>query len=182
MTTDPAAPAPPTPVPDDKDWTWVLERPCPECGFDASLVGGPDIGALVRGAAERWQLVLAGPQVRRRPAPTVWSTAEYGSHCRDVCSIFGQRALLMLQQDDPLFSNWDQDQTALEKRYWADDPAVVVLQLANAADAAAATFESVGGAQWERTGRRSNGSVFTVRTLGRYFVHDLVHHLWDVRA
>ena len=21
-------------VPDDKNWTWVLERPCPECGFD----------------------------------------------------------------------------------------------------------------------------------------------------
>src|SRR5262245_58876013 len=20
------------PAPDDKDWTWVLERPCPECG------------------------------------------------------------------------------------------------------------------------------------------------------
>jgi hypothetical protein len=25
-------------VPDTKDWTWVLERPCPECGFDASGV------------------------------------------------------------------------------------------------------------------------------------------------
>ena len=23
-------------VPDDKDWTWVLQRECPECGFDAS--------------------------------------------------------------------------------------------------------------------------------------------------
>lgn len=23
-------------VPDTKDWTWVLERACPECGFDAS--------------------------------------------------------------------------------------------------------------------------------------------------
>ena len=24
--------------PDVKDWTWVLERPCPECGLDASAV------------------------------------------------------------------------------------------------------------------------------------------------
>src|SRR5436853_6695544 len=24
--------------PDVKDWTWVLERPCPECGYDASAV------------------------------------------------------------------------------------------------------------------------------------------------
>lgn len=22
-------------VADDKDWTWVIERACPECGFDA---------------------------------------------------------------------------------------------------------------------------------------------------
>ena len=22
-------------TPDTKDWTWVLERPCPECGFEA---------------------------------------------------------------------------------------------------------------------------------------------------
>ena len=21
-------------TPDTKDWTWVLQRPCPECGFD----------------------------------------------------------------------------------------------------------------------------------------------------
>jgi hypothetical protein len=22
-------------VPDTRDWTWVLERPCPDCGLDA---------------------------------------------------------------------------------------------------------------------------------------------------
>ena len=31
-----------------------------------------------------------------------------------------------------------------------------------------------------RPGRRSNGSVFTVETLGRYFLHDVLHHLHDV--
>ena len=25
-------------TPDDKDWTWVLERPCPECGFDTRTI------------------------------------------------------------------------------------------------------------------------------------------------
>ncbi|MEP6563243.1 MAG: DinB family protein [Nakamurella sp.] len=173
---------PAVPDPDDKDWTWVLQTPCPDCGFDAALVSGPQVGGLVRDAARRWQVLLAGADVRRRPAPTVWSTAEYGSHCRDVCLIFGDRVALLLQQDDPAFSNWDQDRTALEKRYWADDPVVVAVELAAAAGAAAAAFETVTDKQWSRTGRRSNGSFFTVETLGRYFVHDLVHHLWDVRA
>jgi hypothetical protein len=29
-------------------------------------------------------------------------------------------------------------------------------------------------------GLRSDGSEFTVLTLGQYALHDLVHHLWDV--
>ena len=29
-------------------------------------------------------------------------------------------------------------------------------------------------------GVRSNGSEFTVLTLGQYGLHDLRHHLWDV--
>ena len=33
-----------------------------------------------------------------------------------------------------------------------------------------------------RTGLRSDGSEFTVLTLGQYFLHDLAHHLVDVRA
>jgi len=28
---------------------------------------------------------------------------------------------------------------------------------------------------------RSNGDVFTVETLGRYHLHDVLHHSWDVR-
>jgi hypothetical protein len=36
--------------------------------------------------------------------------------------------------------------------------------------------------QWDRPGRRSNGSSFTATTLGQYFLHDVVHHLHDVRA
>jgi hypothetical protein len=34
---------------------------------------------------------------------------------------------------------------------------------------------------WGRRGTRSNGDVFTVESLGRYHLHDVVHHLWDVR-
>jgi len=171
---------PAVPEADDKDWTWVLDRPCPDCGFDAPSLDRARIPALLEESAIAWQAVLRGPDVRHRPAPTVWSPLEYAAHCRDVYEIFGIRLALMLEQDDPQFANWDQDTTALEKRYWDSDPATVGDELDAAAAIAASGFAGVHGDQWDRVGRRGNGSVFTVDTLGRYFVHDLVHHLHDV--
>ena len=41
-------------------------------------------------------------------------------------------------------------------------------------------FDGVTGGQWARTGVRSDGAHFTVESLARYLVHDLVHHLHDV--
>ena len=169
--------APPT---DDKDWTWTLQRPCPECGFDPATVPGPSVAAAIRASIPAWQTVLRGADVRRRPAPEVWSALEYAAHVRDVFVLFAQRAELMLTQDDPLFANWDQDATALAARYWEADPITVSGQLAAAGIRLADVYAGVTHDQWQRTGRRSNGSTFTVATLGTYCVHDVVHHLHDV--
>ena len=124
----------------------------------------------------------AGQARRRgdRPRPDVWSPLEYGCHVRDVFRLFDQRLGLMLDEDDPLFANWDQDETAVAERYGEQDPAVVAGELAQAAEAIAGSFAAVAGDQWERRGRRSDGAVFTVRTFAQYFVHDPVHHLYDV--
>ena len=51
MPPDPAQPAPlsPPPItPDDKNWTWVLERVCPDCGFDAAVTPASAVPGLVR--------------------------------------------------------------------------------------------------------------------------------------
>jgi hypothetical protein len=97
-----------------------------------------------------------------------------------VYRIFNERLELMLEHDDPLFQNWDQDQTALDDRYELQDPKDVGEQLVAAASVLANHFDSVQGRQWERPGTRSNGAHFTVATLGVYGLHDPIHHLWDV--
>ena len=168
--------------PDTKDWTWVLDRPCPECGYDAATTDPSGVGDAVRAAVPRWQAALARPDARQRPQPTVWSPLEYGAHVRDVLRIFDERLRLMLAQDDPLFANWDQDATAVAERYDLQDPALVSDELAAAAAVIAADFDAVPADAWDRPGRRSNGSVFTVASFAVYFLHDVVHHLWDVRA
>ena len=69
---------------------------------------------------------------------------------------------------------------ALPICYYAEDPAEVAEDYARGAEQIAAGFAAVRAGQWERKGTRSNGSLFTVATLGSYFLHDLEHHLADV--
>ena|SRR5579871_5162405 len=91
-------------APDTKDWTWVLERPCPECGFDTQGFAVTAVPGMIMANAAAWRAALA----------------------------------------------------------------------------IAGRFERVAGDQWQRPGRRGDGARFTVETFARYFIHDPVHHLYDV--
>jgi hypothetical protein len=167
--------------PDTKDWTWVLERPCPECGYDSRDVRREQVAGLLRANAANWPAALARTgDPRRRPRPDTWSPLEYACHVRDTCRRFDERLGLMLTQDNPHYPNWDQDQSAIDDRYAEQDPAVVVTELRDAAEALAAGFDAVTGDAWHRTGTRGDGAHFTVETFARYFVHDPIHHLYDV--
>jgi hypothetical protein len=167
-------------VPDEKDWTWVLSRPCTQCGFDASTVTPSTVPGSVENMLPRWRAVLRRPDATERPDDSTWSALEYACHVRDVFNLFDRRLNLMLTEDNARFENWDQDQTALESDYANADPAVVSAELTTEGQQVAASFARVQESQWDRTGLRSNGSEFTVLTLAQYFLHDVVHHLADV--
>jgi hypothetical protein len=168
--------------PERKDWTWVLQQQCPDCGLDAGSVSGRQVGAGVRRNGARWVEVCARVDSRVRPQPGVWSPLEYACHVRDVCRLMDSRVNLLRSKEDPAFESWDQDAAAIADDYSAQDPAAVSVELLAAAKAAAASFDAVGDGNWQRIGRRSNGSVFSIQTLGQYFLHDLTHHLHDVRG
>ncbi len=177
MTTDPIEP-------DTKDWTWVLQRPCPECGFDAARLAVADLPMVLRDNAMAWVQRLSDPQpdqpVTRRPEPTTWSPLEYACHVRDVHRIFDERVAMMLGEDDPHFPNWDQDVAAVEHGYAGQHPGVVATELVEAAGAIAGRYAAVRDDQWQRCGVRSNGSEFTIDSISRYHAHDVVHHAHDV--
>lgn len=170
----------PAPIPPDvKDWTWVLSRPCPACGFDAARHDPRSTGEAIRATIPRWQAVLARPDAAVRARPDEWSPLEYGCHVRDVCEIFTGRLGAMIGSDGAEFSNWDQDAAALEKRYWAADPARTSAEYAAEATSLATAFDAVPDDRWQHRGVRSNGAQFTVETLSAYLMHDFVHHLHD---
>ncbi|MGT2460485.1 DinB family protein [Sinomonas atrocyanea] len=167
-------------TPDLKDWTWVLERPCPECGFDADSLTPHEVAARVDATLPRWGAVLRREGVRERPDESTWSPLEYACHVRDVFELFSIRLGLMLAEDGARFDDWDQDATALEKHYAQADPEAVRAELADHGARARDAFAAVPEDAFSRRGLRSNGSAFTVVTLSRYFLHDVEHHLHDV--
>lgn len=166
---------------DDKDWTWVLDRPCPECGADVGALDVAKIAALNRENTAAWaDLLTTSDAVRVRPAPDVWSPLEYAAHVRDVFKLFVTRLDLMLEEDNPMFANWNPNETAEAERYDLQDPNIVAREIEEAGYFLADRFEALRPGQLDRPGRRSDGAEFSVLSFARYEIHDPLHHLWDV--
>lgn len=172
------------PLSDDKDWTWVLNDLCPECRFEVRAFPRDEISQMLRTNAAQWLTILEGDRaaLRKRPRPDRWSALEYACHVRDVFALYDERLSLMLTEDGPQYANWNQDETAIEKRYGDADPATVRVELADKAERLAQRFETVRGDDWTRTGFRSDGAAFTIESFARYLIHDPEHHLHDVRT
>jgi len=168
-------------VPDTRSWTWVLDRACQECGFDASQVDASVVARMVRENAATW-LGLGQQAVIRpgRPDEGTWSTLEYACHVRDIYRLYDERVDLMLTAEHPDFPDWDQDGSAVEDRYEDQLPTRVVDELAAAGNELAFRLDRIDPHAWHRSGRRSDGASFTIESLSRYMIHDTTHHLWDV--
>ena len=149
--------------------------------FDARAFDPTGAAAAIDANAHEWQVLLADPRAARRPDDSTWSALEYGCHVRDVYRLYLYRLDRMLREDDPHFDNWDQDATAIAERYDQQSPGDVAGELLAAAEMLGARYATVGDAQWQRTGARSDGASFTIDSFTRYLMHDPVHHVWDVR-
>src|ERR1035437_9369764 len=86
-------------IPDTKDWTWVLDRPCEECGFDTDQINREETGRLIRESANELAHVLGRESVAVRSREDKWSDLEYACHVRDAYRILDQRLALMLAED-----------------------------------------------------------------------------------
>lgn len=170
---------------ESKNWTWVLDRTCDECHYVASDFDRDELGAKLRTNAAAWRTTLGRGSIvsERPPVPpggdVIWSALEYGAHTRDVYEIFADRVKLMLKKSNPTFKDWDQNKAAVKGKYGQQDPGRVAYALATNAGKVADIYDRLSSDDWERPGMRSDGEAFTVETLGRYILHDLVHHLAD---
>jgi len=169
-------------VPDDKDWTVVLREICSECAHDVRGVTPEDIVAELPSKVDRYLLVLHREHARERTDPKRWSEQEYAVHVADMLQTMVLRLNLMLSEDEPTFASWDQDEAAEQGKYNELDTEEAAQRLRGAAAVFSNRLEGISPHDYHRKGLRSNGAAFTVTTLAQYAWHDVLHHLWDLKA
>lgn len=169
--------------PEAKSWTWVNERPCAQCGFDASSTDPREVADLVRANVGEWRRLLGSPveQLLIRPDDSTWSAIEYACHVRDVYELLAYRFDRLGTEQRPQFEDWHPDRVADARDYPSErDPGHVVDQLGEHADLVVAHASTMTDDGWQRQGTRADGLVFTAGWLSTYLIHDVIHHVDDV--
>lgn len=166
-----------------KSWTWVNERACPECGFDASAVDARDVADLLVANLADWHRLLAADDrlLRTRPDPSTWSPLEYACHVRDVLELLAHRVERTLAEDRPTFEDWHPDDRAASGRYDQERSVTDVLAaMTDRSGHVVALVANLTDEGWERRGVRADGLEFTNAFMATYLTHDVVHHVSDV--
>jgi MOSC domain-containing protein YiiM len=157
----------------------VAVETCEACRFDGSQYDLPDALGTLRALAPMWEQTLEGVATEvlaTRPAPDVWSAAEYLSHSADVVAAMGRLLHATLTTDD----------LVLPEVPDPVDPAPEPVEAALGRLAAnatrlhdkAAALEGADDRRWARTARAGDHEVDAAWIL-RHAVHDGTHHLSD---
>ncbi|MER7282921.1 DinB family protein [Dactylosporangium sp. NPDC000244] len=157
---------------------------CEECGFAYDGVAAAEVAGRLGEFAGRYADALDGvADVRRRPAPGVWSALEYTCHVRDVLRVQRERLDLALHADAPEFAPMGRDELAVTAAYNRQDPAAVLAALGAAADVLGTAFAALGPAELDRIGLYPWPEPVprTLLWLGRHTVHEGEHHLMDIK-
>lgn len=171
-------------------WQWAraqTER-CPQCGEDASSIDHAQLGNALLEAAGAWRAFLTSADeryLRTCPGPGIFSPLQYGAHVRDIQRVYGDRILLMVREENPVFPQFNPNEAA-----WAGYNQLEADQLAEdlhtQANRLADILEELQPDDWSRTMIRDGGSdgvfEFTVAGLASYAAHEARHHLLDANG
>jgi hypothetical protein len=156
---------------------------CDACGFDGSVYDDTSLIAALRALGPSWRRLLedAGPALRVRPEPGVWSAVEYAAHSRDVTALhcFGvEQALGELEPTFPAIDGDSLIETA-SAQYRDEDPDAIVASLDTECRRLAQLAADAPPDGWAR-GITIGDNRMTVRRLLEHALHDSSHHLDDV--
>lgn len=155
---------------------------CDACGFDGAGYDDESLLGCLRDQGERWRglLRVAGPELRVRPEPEVWSCIEYAAHTRDILALHVYGVEQAITVDEPDYPAISDDLVDAAAATYADSvPEDVALELAAQSSRLADVAGQAGSPAWSR-GLTIGDSRSDVRQMLEHALHDSLHHLDDV--
>jgi len=136
--------------------------------------------ALIRNTTKTIGHVLQG--VSQEDATTYcdgpggWTTAEILGHIHDFSVIFYERAVRILNEDNPILIAYDHEQMARDRRYNEQDIQAVYAQIVISFERLAAFYETVQDGEWDRAGLHPEAGPFTLtKSMLQAGTHSALH-------
>jgi hypothetical protein len=146
------------------------------------------LGEELMASAANWRTFLISADddyLRTVPGPGIFSPLQYGAHVRDIQQVYGDRILLMLQEDSPVFPQLNPDEGEWD-RYNRLEAGALAEDIDAQARRLAGILATLEPEDWSRTMIRDGGGdgvfEFTVVGLANYAVHESHHHLLDANG
>lgn len=161
---------------------------CAVCGFDFNAIAADLIVPRIRtGVSEICEILDPGatlavsPELTTRRAPDVWSPLEYAAHVRDLLLHDRGTIAAALAEDTPTRQRMFSDLRVDVGMYAHELAAETAQGLGVATGLFAASFTVLSPSQLERTAVCFD-EPHTLLWVGALAVHEVEHHLGDIRA
>lgn len=159
-----------------------MDPVCGECGYDYRRLPPGDAASVLRREAD----ALANAVRNRRPLEDVpagsWSAIEYAGHVRDVLLVTRERTLHTRRRNGEAVATMAPDDRVAWGEYDGLTGTRAAVEIRQAAEWLAHTWELLADADWRRT-LRYNYPEPTLRPLSwlaAHIVHEVVHHRLDI--
>lgn len=143
------------------------------------LLGDQDPLDVQSGLADALRAAISGlapAQLARAEAPGKWSITRTIAHLADSEVVFGWRLRMVLAQDRPTITGFDQDAWSARLGGAYPDVGSAIQQIAILRGTNLSLLHSLAPADWDRVGRHVERGDESVRLMARLYAgHDLVH-------
>jgi hypothetical protein len=144
-----------------------------------ALVGHRDPVDVLRRTADALDASLRGlsdEEIRRPEAPGKWSLCQVLRHLADSEIVWGWRIRLVLAQDRPPLTGYDQDAWAERLRYEQADPVIALKEFRIVREGNLRLLNGLTSADRQRVGVHAERGEQTLETMLRLQAgHDLLH-------
>ena len=159
----------------------VREGTCDECGFEWEALGPEELIDALRAGSAELSTALPDEAVTKRPADDVWSPIEYAGHLADVFDWYLERIVRMIEEDRPQLTAVRWSEETPRRRHHERPVEDVLVDADTAMRRLALRLELLDAKQWLDVGIGSDGDERTVLDIARRAVHELRHHVMDIR-